>query len=145
MFGLLIGLYLFFNLATGCSRSTSLAFVVQGDSQMNNGGHFAIVRIYQLSNDTRFLNADFDAFWQDDETLLADEIIPGTKQQIALYPEDPLPQKVDVEENTKFIAFAANLYNPDGDNWRKIYPVALLNKEGVTVWVRANQLMVDIP
>lgn len=111
---------------------------------MNNGGHFAIVRIYQLANDTKFSNAEFEAFWQNDEALLAEEMITGTKQQISLYPDQPVPYDMEVAEATRFIGFAANLYQPDGDQWKKLYPVELLEKSGVVVWIRENQLVVDL-
>ena len=111
---------------------------------MNNGGHFAIVRIYQLGNDTKFLNADFETFWQDDESALAEEMIVGTRQQISLYPEQPVIHELEVGEETRFIGFAANLYNPDGERWRQLYPVDRLKKAEVTVWIRENQLVIDL-
>ena len=131
--------------SVGCNKTTYLAFTVQGDSQMNNGGHFAIVRVYQLANDTKFSNSEFEAFWQNDEALLAEEMIPGTKQQFSIYPGQPIPHNMEVMDGARFIGFAANLYEPDGDQWRKLYPVELLEESGVTIWIRENQLVVDLP
>ena len=110
---------------------------------MNNGGHFAIVRIYQLGNDTKFLNAEFEPFWQDDEGILSGEIISGTKQQISLYPEEPVRHDLEIGKETRYIGFAANLYSPDGDRWRQLLPIEQLKKNEVRIWIRENQLVVD--
>ena len=141
----LFALLILVTCSLGCSRTKQLSFTFQGDSQMNNGGHFAIVRIYQLYNDTNFLNSEFEAFWLNDEAVLAEEIIVGTRQQISLYPNKPIEHTLVVDKEARFIGFAANLYEPDGDRWRQLYSVDQLEKEGVTIQVREYRLNVDLP
>ena len=132
--------------SVGCSRSTTtlLSMNVEGDRDMNNGGHFAIVRIYQLTNDTKFSNAEFDSFWEDAEVILSGENISGTMQQLSVHPSEVIPQDLEIAEETKFIGVAANLYDPSGDNWKKIYPVDMLKERRVVVRVRESQLDVDV-
>lgn len=130
----------------GCSKSVELATLsvdIQGDENMNNKGRTAIVRIYQLTNETKFANANFEAFWSDDEALLLEELVPGTKQQLRLRANKPETREIQVANETKYIGFAANLYAPDGSRWRQLYAVELLEKSRVVVSVKENYLAVD--
>ena len=135
----------------GCSRTTVsyLSLDVQGDTNMNNGGNFVVVRVYQLTNDTNFANAEYEPFWGDDDTLLGAELISGTKQQISLFPPDnqgvPEPHTLSLElnEETRFIGVAAKLYSPDGNRWRQIYSVEQLEEREVTVSIKENHILVD--
>ena len=131
----------------GCSRSTAtlLTLNVQGERDMNNGGHFAIVRIYQLTNDTKFSNAEFDVFWDDAESVLAGENVAGTMQQLDVHPSEVIPRQLEIGEGTEYVGVAANLYNPSGNNWKQIYPVDMLLDKQIIVRIRENQLVVDLP
>ena len=117
---------------------------------MNNGGNFVVVRVYQLTNATNFSNADYGAFWGDDDALLGAELISGTKQQISLFPPDaqgvPEPQQLSLElnEGTKYVGVAAKLYDPEGNRWRQIYSVEQLEKRKVVVSVKENHILVDL-
>ena len=119
--------------------------MVNGAEDMNRGGHSAEVRIYQLNNTTRFNSAEFEQFWQDDEALLADELIPGTRQRLSLFPEQQVPITLELVDDTRYVGFAANLRSPDGDRWRKIYSIEELEDHGVMVWIRDNHLNVEMP
>lgn len=129
----------------GCSRSKMVSLQFQGTSTMNNGGHFAVVRIFQLTNNTRFLDAAFEEFWMGNGEFLAEESISGTMQQISVYPDQPVSSDLEVSKETRFIGVAANLYDPAGDGWRKIYPVDRLDKDRVVVRITEDQLDVDLP
>ena len=134
----------------GCSRTHYLSMDILGDSEMNNGGNFVIVRVYQLTNDTNFSNAEYRPFWGDDDAILGAELINGTKQQISLFPPDPQrlpePQELSLELNdaTKFVGVAAKLYSPDGNRWRQVYSIEQLEKRKVVVSIKGNHILVDL-
>ena len=123
---------------------------ILGDSDMNNGGNFVVVRVYQLTNATNFSNADYEPFWGDDDAVLGDELISGTKQQISLFPPEPQqlpePQPLTLELNseTRYVGVAAKLYSPDGTRWRQIYEVEQLEKRKVAVSIKENYIAVDL-
>ncbi|MDX1741416.1 MAG: hypothetical protein R3178_08995, partial [Rhodothermales bacterium] len=75
-----VALALGFVLLPGCSGPIELA--VTGEPMMNNGNP-ATVGIYQLSNNTRFMDATVTAFWAGDEEVLGDELV-GTPQKLVV-------------------------------------------------------------
>lgn len=124
----------------GCSPSVDVQ--VKGEEDMN-GGNAASVVIYQLSNDAKFRTTPIEAFWRDDEAALGDELV-GRRREVLMYPLQIRFIEVDVEENTNFIAVAANLRNPEADAWRRIFPVKEVVGESVQVRVANTTLDITV-
>ena len=124
----------------GCSPSVDVQ--VKGEKEMN-GGNAASVVIYQLSNDAKFRTTPIEEFWRDDEAVLGDELV-GRRREVLMYPLQIRFIEVEVEENTNFIAVAANLRNPEADAWRRIFPVKEVVGERVQVCVADTTLDITV-
>ena len=116
--------------------------VVRGAPDLNAGGNAAIVRVYQLTNDTNFEGATLETFWRDDAGALGDELI--SSQNVLLYPNQVETFELDLDENTRFIGVAVDLREPELDSWRAIYPATDLEKRRLSVTIGRNELMLDV-
>lgn len=73
------------------------------------------LRIYQLKNDTRFLNARFDGVWRSDTETLGDDLLKV--DEVPVYPNSRIEMKVEREEGARFLVAAALFRNPKGRSW----------------------------
>jgi type VI secretion system VasD/TssJ family lipoprotein len=126
-------------LATGCSGPMEMR--VRGDDQMNGGGNPAVVRIYQLSGESSFTRATAADFWADDVAQISDELI-GRPQDLTIYPGEQRSLTLEPSDDTQFIGFAADLRNPNRNQWRSIHPVSRLKGKTVTLEVLTDRLNV---
>ncbi len=127
----------------GCKGSMqAMEMTVQGDSNMNNGGNAAVVRVYQLTGDSNFMRASLETFWRDDEQALGSELV-GPKQEILLYPEQEREMALDISEQTRFVGIAADLRAPDPVQWRHAFGAEELRGKKVTVTVGSDRLIVS--
>lgn len=124
----------------GCDPAVDVT--VTGAADMN-GGNAASVVVYQLSNDTNFRRTPIEAFWRNDGDALGDELV-GRKREILLYPDEERTIEIALEEKANFIGIAANLREPEPDQWRRIYPVEEVEGEHTVIQVGANQLIVNV-
>jgi type VI secretion system VasD/TssJ family lipoprotein len=116
-------------LMTGCARS--LRVIVKGSTDLNNGGHAIVLRLYQLRNDANFLNATIESFWQDDAGVLGDDLVE--RMELTLHPGETVQVRIKRAKGARFIGAAADFYNPDRDRWRQAFP--LPSGRGKDVWV----------
>ena len=131
--------------AVGCSGTKPpppVALTVVGTPQLNLG-NAAIVRIYELNNDTNFRNATLETFWQDDRAALGNELV--NSQQFMLYPDAVENIQVDPGEETRFIGIAANLRQPDREQWRQVYPVEDLRGKQVMIEIGEDRILLEVP
>lgn len=73
------------------------------------------LRIYQLKNDTRFLNARFDGVWRDDAATLGDDLLKV--DEVPVYPNSRIELRVEREGEARFLVAAALFRNPKGRSW----------------------------
>lgn len=137
-FFLALSLSLF--LWTGCSSSLTVSYV--GTPDMNNGGNAAVVKVYQLSADGNFSSAPLSAFWRDDQGTLGTELVRPPRK-VTLYPSEQKTVTFELAEKTKFLGVAANLREPDREQWRSIHSVEGMGDE-VAVTVETSQIAVDV-
>lgn len=135
-------------LLAGCGGSRALNMTLAGKPDMNSiddggGGNAAVVRIYQLSNETNFRDVTLEAFWQNDEEALGSELI-APPQQIRLFPDQQETIKVEPTSNTKFIGVAADLRQPDRERWRQIYSIEEMKGKRIMVEVGKNYVTIDL-
>lgn len=128
-------------LVAGCSGPLEMHLTGQAD--MNNGGNAAVVRVYQLSGDTNFLNTPLASFWRDDAQALGNEMVTPP-QEVLLYPNQTKMLELELVEATQYVGMAADLRSPEREAWRALYPVDELEGNTVQVSVAANQLQIDI-
>lgn len=73
------------------------------------------LRIYQLKNDTRFLNARFDGVWRADTETLGDDLLKV--DEMPVYPNSRIEVRVEREEGARFLVAAGLFRNPKGRSW----------------------------
>lgn len=108
--------------ACGSAEPLRLPLSLEGSSAMNSGGNAAVVRVYQLASSTTFRQAPIESFWQDDEGLLGSDLVVP-KVERTLYPDDVEEITLEIHDNTRYIAIAADLRDPEADHWRQIFTV----------------------
>lgn len=116
---------------------------VVGGENLNSGGNAAVLRIYQLAGDANFRRAPVQQFWQDDEQVLGAELV-GTKREVLLFPGSSEVVQIDLEDDTEFVAVAADLREPDQEGWRAIYPADEVRGNAVAVLVGEDRLYVRV-
>ena len=129
-----------------CGGPKPLALTVVGTPNLNSVeddvGNAANVHIYELSNDTNFRNATLETFWQDEAGALGSELIDS--RQLLLYPDAMEQIEIEPAEETQYIGIAANLRQPDREQWRQVYSVEALRGNRVMVEVGKNRVIVDV-
>lgn len=124
----------------GCKGGLELTLA--GEPDLNGGGNAAVVRVYQLSNDTNFRATPIESFWRDDRGVLGSEYVGH--QQVLLYPDQETTLPIEVDKQARFIGVAADLRQPNQDLWRQVYPVSELRGNRVVVMVGSDQLTVEV-
>lgn len=127
-------------LFTGCSNS--LEVVVSGEPGMNSGGNAAVVKIYQLTGDSKFKSTPLSAFWRDDTGALGKELV-APPRTVTVYPSESKPVEFELSGKTKYIGVAANLRNPDREEWRSIHATKGMGDQ-VSVTVGSKRVAVSV-
>lgn len=133
-------------LVSGCSSALNifsgpLTVRLQGQEDMN-GGNAARVHIFELAGETNFRTATVSKFWRDTKGTLGGELINAREE--LLYPNETKTVEFEVAEKTKFIGIAANLRNPDREQWRSIHPVEEVKGEEIAVTVGVDRVQVRV-
>lgn len=113
-----------------------------GEEDMN-GGNAARVYVYELSGETNFRNTTLSTFWSSNEEALSNELI-ATPQQRLLYPNETQTLEFEVSEETRYIGIAADLRNPDREQWRSVHSVEEVEGEEIVVRVGVDRVQVDV-
>ena len=106
-------------------RDPSVTVRVQGDARMNfvnDRPNAAVVRIYKHASRANFDRASRAALWQDDSAALGGELL--ARREVTLLPEAQEALELELRKGARFVAVAADFYNPDGDGWRVVYPAS---------------------
>ena len=129
----------------GCATlrpKPSVTVSVQGDSRMNvvnDRANAAVVRVYELTSRANFDRASRAALWRDDSAALGGELV--AKRELTLLPDAKESLKIGLQKPTRFVAIAADFYDPDGEGWRTVYP-AKSSKKPIHVRLGERQLSV---
>ncbi len=126
--------------SVGCKGPMEMT--LRGGPDMNSGGNAAVVRIYELSNNTKFTRSTVESFWRSDEEALGNELLRPT-QEYVIYPDQAREIDLKIEKDVKYIGVAADLRNPVADNWRAIFPAKEVKGKRVSVRVGETGLIVD--
>ena len=73
------------------------------------------VRFYQLKGVNNLKGAGFEDLWNA-EDILGDEMIH--MHEVVVYPSQKHTEKIEIQEETNYMAIAAIFREPDGDTWR---------------------------
>jgi type VI secretion system VasD/TssJ family lipoprotein len=124
-------------------RKPSMVVRMHGEAGMNavdKRPNAAVVRVYQLTSRANFDRASRAALWRDDTAALGNELV--AKQELTLVPDAQEELKIGLAKSTRFVAVAADFYNPDGETWRVVYP-AKSGKKPVKIRLGERQLSVQ--
>ena len=111
-------------LVSGCSAlpfvggAPTVQMRIAGQSDMNSGGNAAVVRVYQLSGEINFKRTPLSTFWRNDQEALGGELV--RQKEVLLYPDETKTFELEVAETASHIGIAANLRDPDQEQWRAI-------------------------
>jgi type VI secretion system protein VasD len=74
-----------------------------------------VVRVYELKEDARLLNANFEQIWHDDKATLAEDLIK--MEEVQVYPSRRVDLKVDRTDAINHIAAVALFQEPKSRSW----------------------------
>ena len=117
------------------------ALSLVGAADMNAGGNAARVYLYPLSSDATFLATPVQAFWDDPEGVLADDLA-GAVRDATVRPGASATLDGLSLDGAPYLGVAADLRAPDGDGWRAVLPAADVRGRVVRVDVEAGRVRV---
>jgi type VI secretion system protein VasD len=74
-----------------------------------------VVRVYELKEDARLMNASFDQVWHDDKATLAEDVVKV--QEVQVYPARRADLKIDRTDPVNHIAVVALFQAPKSRSW----------------------------
>jgi type VI secretion system VasD/TssJ family lipoprotein len=104
---------------------------------VNDRPNAAVVRVYELTSRANFDRASRAALWRDDSAALGGELV--TRRELTLLPDAKESLKIGLRKPTRFVAVAADFYDPAGEGWRVVYP-AKSTKKPIRVHLGERQL-----
>ncbi len=108
-----------------------------------NGNNAIVIRIYQLKNADKFSHASFESLLRNPEAALADDLIPDSKFEITLVPNQLFQLKdYAIKNGAKYIGIVGDFYSPAKDGWMRIIPVNP-DIEAMKIQVYQNYLSVE--
>ena len=140
IFGLLLACVLLFSFSA-CSGPKTVKVSVQGAVEMNQK-QVCVIYIYQLSNDTNFMQATPESFWIEGtkdfvKDLVEDEI------KIKLFPGETKDIELNISEKTKYIGAAADFYRPKKEGWRKVFDLTSKVPKVITVFIKHDSIEIS--
>ena len=118
----------------------SLTLVGQND--MNAGGNSARVFLYPLGSDGAFLATPIQAFWDDPEGVLGDDL-SGTVRDATVRPGTSSALEEVTLDGAPFLGIAADLRVPDGDTWRAVLPASQVRGRTLRITVSEGGIAVS--
>jgi type VI secretion system protein VasD len=101
-----------------------------------------LLRIYELKEQSNFMNADFFALFDKEQATLAADLVH--KQEILLTPGQNSALQIDPDASTKLLGFFAAFRNLDNAQWRSVTPLNLHNINDITLTASGNTLVVSV-
>lgn len=130
----------------GCSPRVDLSMAATPEINPAPSGDplSVVVRLYQLDDDTPFLEADFDDLLAGDEDALGDAML--AREEYVVRPDEQKNVTVDMEEDATHAAVAVLYRRPDSDRWRVIEALpgdffGLRGSSGLRLGLSGNALL----
>jgi type VI secretion system protein VasD len=79
------------------------------------------IKVLELSSRNTFDNLDFESLFYQGKTLLSDELL--SEVTLTIQPEETLLHRVNLHQESSFIAVLSAYRNIDGARWKHIYEV----------------------
>jgi type VI secretion system VasD/TssJ family lipoprotein len=139
----LAAIYFTLNILFGCGggvQSLKVNLRCDGDC---NGNNAIVVRIYQLKNADKFSHASFESLLRNPEATLSDDLIPDSKFEITLVPDQTFQIKdYTIKDGAKYIGVVGDFHSPAKDGWMQVIPVNS-DIDGMKILVHQNYLSVE--
>lgn len=85
------------------------------------------VRVYQLKNDAVLQNSSFDEIWQQDRTVLADDLLNVV--ELTVYPGKSKVVELERDEAANKLGVVALFREPQGKDWFVTYELDSVSPE----------------
>lgn len=145
MKNILILTVLFFTLQlTGCGGGPQTINLNLHCNENCNNDNAVVIKIYQLKNAEKFRHASFESLMRNPEELLGDDIIPNTKVEKLLVPnETHVFNNIELKNEASFVGILGDFHSPAADGWKQIIPI---NQElkNIKLTILENSLSVVI-
>lgn len=145
MKNILILSVLFFALQlTGCGGGPQTLNLNLHCNENCNNDNAVVIKIYQLKNAEKFRHASFESLMRNPEELLGDDIIPNTKVEKLLVPNETHDfNNVELKSEAAFVGILGDFHSPASDGWKQIIPIDS-DLRNVKVTILENSLSVVI-
>lgn len=113
------------------------------DSNPGSNGEAApvMVRIYELKENAGFLSVDFFALFNNDKSVLADEL--ARKSEVFVRPGEVKSLDLQPEDGVKFLGAFAGFRQLDNAQWRGCLKLDTHQLQTVTLKMQRNQLQLQ--
>ncbi|MFO7523888.1 MAG: type VI secretion system lipoprotein TssJ [Ignavibacteriaceae bacterium] len=138
-------LFLFFILIlTGCGGGPQTINVNLHCDENCNNNNAVVIKIYQLKNAEKFRHANFESLVRNPDELLADDLIPNSKLEKLLVPEETYDfNDLEIKNDASFIAVIGDFHSPSSDGWKQLIPINS-DLKNIKVKITENSLSVVI-
>ena len=96
-----------------------------------------VVRIYQLTQTAKFNNSDFFALYENDQTLLAKDLLSRTELEIS--PNKKYQNQLEIKPNIRFIAVLAAFRDLDTAQWKDITTFSIDENQSLILTLNKNR------
>lgn len=102
-----------------------------------------VLRVYQLSETTRFDNSDFFALYENDKAVLANEL--QSRVELEIRPDEAYQDQLELNSNTRFIGVLAAFRDLDNAQWKDMSPFIINENQSISIELKKNsvKLVVD--
>jgi type VI secretion system protein VasD len=80
-----------------------------------------LLKIYQLNDQTEFMQASFESLWKKDENTLGNSF--QSRHEYTIYPGKIERFSFNKKDETQYIGFFATFRNPSREIWKKVVKV----------------------
>ena len=109
---------------TGCGSGIQTINVALSSNVDANGGNAVVIKIYQLTNNDKFLYANRNSLLKNAEETLANDLIPNSIIEKTMVPDDNYDlNELELNKDTAFLGVLGDFYSPAKDGWKLIIPV----------------------
>ena len=85
------------------------------------------MRVYELKNEAKLLNAFFEEMWNDDKKTLADDLV--SKRELTAFPGQTEQFDLEQSPDSRVLAAVALFREPRGKDWFVSYDLGVAKQE----------------
>ena len=104
-----------------CSVQVMLSAAEQVNPDRQGRALPTLVRLYQLRATTRLAEASFEAIWERDREILADDLLDS--REATVYPGEEQVQRFPLSPGARHLVAVAIFREPSGEAWRAAVPL----------------------